>query len=194
MALPLPDGRRGQALALALCGLALALVWFVAAVPLIGLYTNRAAEITQRATLALRMQAIAENLPALRRQAEAAPHENTSLLTGQDDAVAGAALQERIQRLAEAVHVGLASIEMLPPTTTGGYRRIALRLSISAGRWDPVMHLLQAIETGPPRMLVDDLQIRGLPIQNRTLGAPVDATFSVTAYRLAGPTTIADGG
>jgi general secretion pathway protein M len=135
------------------------------------------------------MEALAAGLPALRRDAAALTsgpaNASAALLAGNDDAVAGAALQEQVQRLAAGADATLASMEVLPAETEGAYRRIALRLAISAGRFSALVRLLDALSTASPRMLVDDLQVHGLQVQDRNAGTRVDASFDVLAFRSA---------
>jgi general secretion pathway protein M len=135
------------------------------------------------------MDALAGALPALRRQAEAmgkaGGSAQTELLAAADDAVAGAALQEQVQRMAADADATLASMEVLPPEKAGEYRRIGLRLAISGGRFSALVRLLQDLATATPRMLVDELEVHALQTQDRSLGTRVDASFDVLAFRSA---------
>ncbi len=192
MILALPTGPRGRLLAVSICLLTLLLLWLGIASPLIGWFDARAERLSARAVLADHMQALADAVPALRRQAAAAQAANrgpgnarVALLEGSDDAVAGAALQERVQRLADGAGVTLASVETLPVESVGAYRRIGLHLTVVAAGWPALVRLLQLVEDATPHMLIDDLQVHGRPSRDRSAGTAVDANFDVLGYRLA---------
>ena len=88
----LPEGRRGQALAVGLLLLCFGLVWFVVSAPLIALHEERAEAIAGRRALAARMAQLAATLPDLRAQAasvQAVGPAQAALLGGATDAVAG---------------------------------------------------------------------------------------------------------
>jgi general secretion pathway protein M len=111
------------------------------------------------------------------------------VLEGGSDAVASAALQTIVQARATASGASVTSIETLPAETHGAYRRIGLRLSLSAP-WPVLIELLRAIaEPGDgasaavPNMVIDNLQFRAPPIQTRVADTPVTASFTVFAFR-----------
>lgn len=188
MNLALPDGPRGRALA---AGLTLALVgalWFGVAAPLIGWYHDRAEELSQRRLLLAHMQALVQTLPDLERQPGGAHATPAALLPGTTDALAAAAMQSAVQAMAAASGAELASMETLPAEARGGYRRIGLRVSLSAS-WPVLVELLHTAGQQQPRMLVDDLLFRAPPIQVREAAAPVSASFTLLAFRAvpAGP-------
>ena len=89
--------------------------------------------------------------------------------------------------MADKSGVSITSTEMLPADQVGAYRRIGLRISVYAPNWSTIMHLLQSIDRAMPRMLVDDLQIHGLPARHAGDGPPADASFTVFAFRAATP-------
>lgn len=180
----LPEGVRGQMLALALTVTALGVVWAACLQPLIDLHASRAAALEQRRLLLQHMTVLAATLPELQQQSsgEAAP--TAALLNGQSDAIAGAALQTEVQRMATGAGAELNSMEMLPGERRGTYQRIGLRVT-TAAQWPVLIELLRAIEQGSPRMLVDDLQLRAPPIEMRASNQPISAAFTVLAFRSA---------
>ncbi len=96
--LPLPTGRPGQALAVALLLAVAALAWSSVAAPLTDLYASRAESLAQRTVLARRMAQAAADLPALQQASSrfvAAGPPPAALLSGASDAVAGATLQQQ---------------------------------------------------------------------------------------------------
>lgn len=177
----LPDGRRGQVLAAALTLTLLAAAWFAVASPLIGWYGHRAEALAQRRVLLRHMRDVAALLPSLKQQQRGA-HPTAALLSGQTDALAAAAMQSAVQAMAAAAGVDLASLETLPAEARGAYRQIGLRVSLSAS-WPALTALLHRARTGDPRMLVDDLAVRPVPMRQRSAATPVNASFTLLAFR-----------
>ncbi len=156
----LPEGVRGRVLAVALLVTVLAAAWAGIVAPLTDWYSSRADRLATQATLARRMGEIAAELPELRRlAASTATSAPVTVLEGATDAVAGAALQQRLQQIGASAGAKLASTEVLPAEQLGAYRRIGVRLAVSAP-WPVVVQLLEAITGGSPRMLVNDLQVQ----------------------------------
>ncbi len=187
MAGALPDGRRGQLLALLLTLAVVASVWAAVVAPLIAWQADQRERLEQRRALAGRMAALATTLPAL--QAQAATRNATgpapsAVLAGDTDAVAGAALQQLVQQIANVAGTSPSSVEVLPAEIVGGYRRIGLRVALSA-QWPVLVQLLRSIEQATPPMLVDDLRVHGSSLQNSAL--PMDASFTVLAFRAGKP-------
>ena len=185
MRLTLPTGRTGSALALGLVALALLLAWTVAVSPVLGWHAERAEALERQQTLARRMADLVGTLPSLRQQADVAaslgPPPN-AVLQGATDAIATATLQQMVQDLARQADTSLSSTEALPAEQTGAYRRIGLRLAVSAP-WPALVQLLQTIEQSQPIMLIDDLQLRGLRLQVGAGEPPLDASMVVYAFR-----------
>ena len=190
MTLDLPTGPRGRALALGLAALALLVAWFGIVGPVLGWYSGRAEWLEQRSALARRMADLAASLPQLERQVAALPTTKANpdaLLPGETDAVAAAALQERVQEMASQVGAPLSSVEMLPATQLGQFRRIGLRVATQAEMAN-VIHLLQSVEAAKPRMLIDELDLQRHLLLVRPNAPDLDAKFVIYAFRAgAGP-------
>jgi general secretion pathway protein M len=183
----LPTGRRGQALAVAILLIALAVVGVGAVAPVLGWYQARQDQLQDRRALASRMAALAATAPALQRAMEAVGAEGPARRTTFDapsDAVAGAALQQDVQDLVGSASATMASAEALPSEPAGPLRRIGVRVTVS-GTWPVLVGLLTAIDEAAPRMLVGDLQLQ--PTQSLVTGParPLDATFTVSAFHNA---------
>ena len=185
MALILPTGRAGQRLAIGLTALLIAVIWIGVASPLLGWYADREEDLRQQTALAGRMQAVADSLPSVQRDAarmEASGPPPRSVFDGTSDAVDGATLQGQIEQMARAAGATLTSSEALPSEQAGAYRRIGVHLSLSAP-WPVLVALLQAIAEATPRMLTDDLQLQGSPLLARAATLPLDASLTVFAFR-----------
>ncbi len=189
-ALDLPTGRRGRLLALGLTFTVLGALWVGVAAPLIEWHALRSEQVQARRALARRMAEIAETLPELRDQARLAAASGRAsgeaTLDGASDAIAAAALQGRLQEMAARAGAPLTSAEALPGEAAGAWRRVGVRVSVNAP-WPAVVRLLQAVGTASPRMLVDDLQLRAPPLLLRTGTRPMDAGFTVFAFRAEAP-------
>ncbi|MCQ8279326.1 type II secretion system protein GspM [Acetobacteraceae bacterium KSS8] len=191
-ALSLPTGRSGRMLAVALLVLLPLLVWSAMGAPLLGWYRDRAATLENRRAVAAHMAVLAERLPSLRRQArEAALSAGPSaLMTGSSDAIAGAALQDRVQQMASSLGATLSSSETLAASDAGGkaaggpYRRVGVRIAVTAP-FNVMVKFIAAIEQASPVMLIDDLQLHGPRIQI-TADPPLECAMTILAFRHAG--------
>jgi general secretion pathway protein M len=184
--LDLPTGRNGRILAVLITLLALALVWRAVAAPLIGWHDDRQDALEQRQALADHMANLARQLPMLRAQAQALAASGQAsagaLIEGNSDAVASAAIQEKVAAMASGLGLSLSSTETLAATREGAYRRIGVRVSLDA-TFPVVVHLLQAIETAQPSLLVNDLQIHGTRLLGQSESAPLNVAFTVLGFR-----------
>jgi len=184
MAVALPDGRRGQIFAVALAVITLFVMWLGVVAPLLDFYGARQDEVDGLQARAVRGAALIEALPALRREAATASRTpTTAVLAGNSDAIAGAALQEQVQSMATSTNAQLTSIETLPGEQVGSYRRIGVRVELSA-QLAVVTHLLAAIEQAQPNMLVDDIRLTATPVAAQNVQLPLDAAFTVYAFRI----------
>lgn len=185
MSVTLPTGRAGHAIALGLVLVVLGLAWLAIASPLIGWYNTRAETLSERRLFAARLTGLAASLPALeqaeRRLAATAPARN-ALLAGSTNAIAAATLQQTVQTLATGSRATLSSAETPAAQKVGRYWRIRLRVSVG-GSFPILVHLLRAITTGKPTMLIDNLRLTGSGMPSHTAAAPLTAIFTVIAFR-----------
>jgi general secretion pathway protein M len=187
MALALPEGPRGRAMALGLTAIVLAAAWLAVGQPLLAAYADRADEVERRAALAARMADVAASLPELQRESAVQSTDATpanATLEGASDALAGAALQSLVETMSNSAGGHLTSTEALPAEQVGAYRRVALRVTVDAS-WPVLVRLSQAIERATPRMFVDDLQIHAQPAPEKMAEPPLDISFTVLAFRAA---------
>lgn len=187
MKLSLPSGPTGQLLALGLPVLTVTALWLGVAMPLIDWRDDRAAALERRFALANHMEALVAALPVLRQQAAAAAStgtDNAALLEGDNDAIASASLQERLQAMFLQAGVQLNSMETVPGEEAGAFRRIRLRVSFNAS-WPVLVNLLKDMHVATPVLLVDELQVQ--PALHRISTAPgtFDVSCSVLALRSA---------
>ena len=180
----LPTGQRGRLLAGGLAVLTLVLFWLGVISPILGWYGDRSEEIGALRSKAAREAALIETLPVLRAQAaQAARTPARAVLAGASDAIAGATLQEQVQAMAGTAAAQLTSIETLPAEQVGSYRRIGVRVELSA-QLAVVVALLRAIEEAQPSMLVDDIRLTATPVGPQNTQLPMDCAFTVYAFRI----------
>jgi hypothetical protein len=184
MAVALPTGQRGQILAGALAVLAIVVVWLGVVAPVLDFYGARGDQVDALRARAAREAALVEALPRLVKEAELASRTPTrAVLAGNSDAIAGATLQEQVQSMASGANAQLTSIETLPGEQVGNYRRIGVRVELSA-QLAVVIHLLAAIEEAQPSMLLDDIRLTATPVGPQNAQLPLDAAFTVYAFRV----------
>ena len=183
----LPRGRHGQAWALGVTLVGLALLWSAMAQPLLDAHAAAAQALARRQVLASRMAGLAGSLPQLRAavaslRAQATPV--VAVFEGGTDAIAAAALQGSVEIMAARAGARLTSAEALPAEPAGDYRRLALRITVDA-TWPVLVKLLLLVEQATPRMFVDDLQLHATTATQTTRELPLDISLTLLAFRAA---------
>jgi len=181
-------GRRGQALAVGIGLLALALVWFAMIDPVRSWFDDRDLLLEQRQALLQHMRDVTATLPTLRTTLAGKPDRGdaveTIMLPGANDAVAAAALQERVQTMAATAGASLTAVETLPSTSTNKWHRVSLRISLNAP-WPVLMDLLHSVEQSPTRILVDDVHFHSPALVTHPVVMPVQASMVLYGFRPA---------
>jgi hypothetical protein len=190
----LPTGRTGQLLALGVTAVVLMALWLGVVTPLIEWHSDQAATLGHQEMLTQRMENLAAALPSLKEQAKAVAAGGAgeaALLEGDNDSMASASLQERLQAMFMKTGVQLNSVETLPGDDAGAYRRIGLRISFNAS-WPILMTLLKEMNVASPSLLVDELQLT--PALHRISTAPgsFDVACALYAFRSASPAKVAE--
>jgi general secretion pathway protein M len=181
----MPEGRRGQFVALALLAVGLGVLWTAVASPLLSWHAERTEQLAQRRLMLAHMEKIVATLPALRQEAGRAGSNvppATELLSGATDAIAGATLQSAVQDMTAATGATLTSSEALPGEQQGNFRRIALRVAVR-GDWPELIALLRAVDESRLRLLVANLELHATAQQQRTGPAPIESSFVVQGFR-----------
>lgn len=146
--------------AIAILSLLLALVVLAAPAWLPALYWLRG----QQAVAAIeqenaRLRRAADERPALEAELERLRSSGaTELLAGATPALAGSRLQGLLVELARTTGGSVESAQALPPRPVDEYVEIGLRLVFTTSHRG-LRDLLHAIESGPPALLVAELQI-----------------------------------
>ncbi len=186
----LPTGAVGRSLAAGLLVIVIGIAWLGIVSPIAAWFADRGNTLADRAVLARRMAQVAATLPAVEQaaQARATPEAAQELVLSQNsDALAGAALLQAVQDMAARSGAALSTTEILPAEAVGSYRRIRLRIALSAP-YPMVVAFLQAIDGATPRMLVDALQLRAAPVLVGQESGPVEAAMTIMAFRAGAAT------
>jgi type II secretory pathway component PulM len=182
-------GRRGQALALGVTAVGFLLLWFGVVAPVRSWYVEQDDWLSQRRELLQHMRQVAGTLPALERSAAAhAPADSPAdslMLPGDSDALAAAGLQEQVQRIATASGASLTTVETLPGSAEGAWRRVSLRISLNAP-WDVLVNLIRSVRQSPAAILVDDLHVKAPTAAHPTAAEPVQASMVLYGFRQGG--------
>jgi general secretion pathway protein M len=185
----MPTGVRGRILALSLLCALIGLVYVALVIPLTNLYRSGEAALADRRLLVPKLEQLAAEVPSLRARLAALQNSGTGdevALDGASDALASANLQSRLEQLAAANGVTIASTEAIAAEDRGPYRRIGLRVAVN-GNYEAVVKLLAAIEEAKPPLIPANLQIHGLfrAVAVRS-NYPLESRFEVYGLRVGG--------
>jgi len=150
---------RLAALALS-AGVVFALYAFVVA-PIVAGYAETNAAMIQAAELLDRYRRVAAARPALQERLdvlELRQAEIGTYLGGHTDALAGAELQELVNATVAKGGGGLRSVQILPVKADSGFRRIGVRVQMTA-TIGQVLHVLHGLEAGSTLLFVDNLEV-----------------------------------
>ncbi|MFZ2003916.1 MAG: type II secretion system protein GspM [Stellaceae bacterium] len=183
----MPAGVLGRALAWSMLCALIALGYLAAVVPLIELYHSGEATLTDRQLLVPKLERLAAEVPMLRTrlaELQTATAGSEVTLDGASDALASANLQSRLEQLAAANGVTIASTEAIAAESRGPYRRIGLRVAVN-GNYEAIVKLLAAIQEAAPPLILANLQIHGLfrAVAIRT-SYPLESRFEVYGLRV----------
>jgi len=146
-------------------------------------FDTRATYQQQQNDLLMQERRLVSLLPALRKEVkDLDDHAVGSVLPGYSDAVAGAELQENIDKIAKSVNVRLASVETLTGAQVADYRRIGLHIQLRAP-FSVIVALLSALNDANPKMIVDEVHLAATPVESDGQQPPLDASFSVQSFR-----------
>ena len=150
---------RVAALALS-AGVAFAFYLFVVA-PIVAGYAETGAAVAQAAELLDRYRRVAAARPVLQERLDALKARQSEIgtyLSGETDALAGAELQELVNTTVAKGGGGLRSVQILPVKADGGFRRIGVRVQMTA-TIAQVLRVLHGLEAGSTLLFVDNLEV-----------------------------------
>jgi len=178
--------------ALALLAILGELTYAGAVLPLKAAYDETHARLAEQRELLQRYRAVASQRQDLRRQLDRLKRRQADsglFISGKTDALAAAALQDRISDIAEDSGGDVRSMQSLEPKTENGLTRVGMDVQIVADI-RALKDLLYEIETGRPLLFVRELEIRGRMQRtedNDTVITPdLLIKLSVAGFRLGG--------
>jgi len=170
-------------------------IYFTAVLPAWHRYrANMDLIAAQREQLA-RLSAVAARLPAFRARMAALQRQRDSspfLLAEHSDALAGAALQERVKRVVQAAGGKLLSSQVLKPSRGDPFTQVTLNVRLAVSN-EALRNTLYALESEAPFVSLDRLLINRSRqrYQRRTalarrlrrvIAAPLNVNFRVRGY------------
>ena len=181
------DDRQQQRLAVAILGVAVAVVASLTVLPVYMANASRQGMLDQAQARLVRYQHIAERdrdlLPqyeSLRSRQKAAGNH----LRSDTVAVAGAELQRLIKQITARHEAQIVSTQILPAADEEGFVRIAIKVRVR-GLLPAILQSIYDVETNDVHMFVDNLSIRNNAAgsRHRQLATlPIDAEFDLIAY------------
>lgn len=195
----LPTGARGQFMAVAILATLVLLAYQFIALPGLQAYEERVETIedTERTIRRYRhLLAQAPTLEAFRERYLSEQPLAPLLLTGDNPALSGAALQQQLQDLAGRHGVRVLSLRIRPTEADGQFQRIAVEARMQSDMTG-LRDLLFALEQNEPYLFVENLAIRNRPQRRRRGGANTTESLLDTRlviYGLRAPALSAVGG
>ncbi len=150
---------RLAALALS-AGVAFAFYLFVVA-PIVAGYAETDAAVAQAAELLDRYRRVVAARTGLQERLDALKSRQSEIgtyLGGETDALAGAELQELVNATVAKGGGGLRSVQILPVKADGSFRRIGVRVQMTA-TIAQVLRVLHGLEAGSTLLFVDNLEV-----------------------------------
>ena len=109
------------------------------------------------------------------------------MLPGATDALAAAALQESVQKMASAAGASLTAVETLPAATAAEHwHKVSLRISLNAP-WPVLIGLMHAVERAPARIFIGDVHFHSPAVVTHPATLPIQASMVLFGFRPAEP-------
>jgi general secretion pathway protein M len=186
-----PGAARIVALALLLAAIAIPYRLIVA--PLQDSYRQLREEVATRSDLLARYQRLANSRAELGRRLETLredPAAQEGYLVGDSETLVAAELQNLVRSVVERGGGRLESTQVLSPTTEGAFRRVTLRVRMSADT-DGLFRILYDLETMLPYLFLDGLDIvsrerRGGAGRVQPAAGTLSVGYDVYGYMRAG--------
>lgn len=153
--------------------------------PFMHLYQERNTEIEDRQSRLRDYRAAADSVPALAQQIEQFRHDPRIAarhLKNTVSTLAGAELQQHIQRLAEQHGARLVSMQIVKDHADAPHA-VTIRIRLHADT-TAVLNLLFALESGSPRIVLNNLFLRTFSAPRGSADSALDIGFDASAYTL----------
>jgi general secretion pathway protein M len=151
----------GRIVALALLAAAIALPYRMIVAPLQERFQDLSDEAASRRDMLGRYQRLADSREQLRQRLQTLrdnPAAQAGFLTGESETLVAAELQNLVRSIVERGGGRLESTQIMPPTTDGVFRRVTLRVRMSADV-DGLFRILYDLESMLPYLFLEGLDI-----------------------------------
>ncbi len=158
-----------RAAALALLFVVVWAVYGMVLSPVLTAYRETGEEIEQTSELLERYQRISTNHPALKGQLEELVRQTAKsgiYLPGNTDSLAAAELQEGVSATIERNRGTLRSIQILPVADDGDFRKVTVRVQLTA-TLGAFTRILYSLEAAKPFVFIDNLDIKNRRARTR---------------------------
>jgi len=192
MSVHLP-ARLSRLAALALLGAVLLGVYGLAVYPHIHAYPQARADLAEARERLERFRRVAAAAAAVEQEmaaARSAQRMSGAFLDGSSNALAAAAMQNRLDEAVQAAGGAVRSVRSLPAEGEDGLVRLRLRMQLST-TIHGLKRLLYGVETGRPLLFVDALDLRGRLARTSQdsdrleMSEEMQVDLTVAGYRLA---------
>jgi general secretion pathway protein M len=170
-------------IAVALLVVAIALPYRLIVQPLLEAYAEGSEEVDKQQEMLVRYRKLADSrahLQARLEQLQAEPSSQAGYLTGESETLVAAELQNLVRTTVERNGGRLESTQILPATSEGAFRRVALRVRMSTDT-DGLFRIVYDLESTLPYLFLDGVDIASRERRVRgSASGPEAGTLSVS--------------
>ena len=141
--------------------------------PLIAAYAKTSEAIADTRAYLERVERLAAMRPSLAKQVAELDHRGGSqgyYLSGGTDALAAAALQDRLKQVIDANGATLRSIQPLAGMDEQSFRRVTVRVQMTATT-ESLFHIVYMLEAGTPLVFIANIGIQNRMMRRTTISA-----------------------
>ena len=141
------------------------LIWMVGALavwPVVDSYRTTDDQLRETAEHLARFESMSKSYPKLRAQMEKLSKQHAAsgiYLAGTTDALAAAELQEDVNATIERSGGKLRSIQILPVAKDGDFRKVTVRVQMTA-KLAAFSRILHSLESAKPFLFIDNLDVK----------------------------------
>lgn len=181
-----------RALAVAILFALVGGIWLGLGQPVVDRFVAYRARVAEAEDRLPRLRRLAASAPVLEQQLARMrrdPSARTRELSGASDALAAADLQNRVSRIASNQGAVLRSTQILPPTESEGFRRIAIRVAMETNT-PSLQKIFYQLETSSTLLFLDSVEIRSrsggrvqrTPARNNKASDRLSVRFELFGY------------
>lgn len=155
--------------------------------PLAGQFDDYKRKIAERESLLAQSRLIGARAPVLKSERDKLREDLAArggFLQGESSELISAALQDRLKRLAARTGATLNSTQALATAEEGGFRKLQLRVNMTAPI-SAVQSILHDLESSKPLLFVDNLELRAVSLRgarDEQTTAPLQVRFDLHGF------------